>query len=427
MAIVPDQYTQALASVGVVAGAPALKSSVGISAPIVFVAPGTWIVELDQPLAAGDAVIVVNGRNGWSARYRVLSPTTIEVTTYDATGIGLGAWDLVVGQVPLVAPPVSPDADPLGVPITGGGGGVPIMTSILWVNPRAIGSTEDGSLSNPYLTIGAAVAFLNAIPTPTLPTDPVLRTIFVVAISPASYDEDLAIDGTSKHIMLWGLGPWGLGTFDGPQMDPTGTPRNITHTVSAGNIDNIRHSFGVGTFGPWPGEGLTTHPSYNTGARISGRIIMDDLLLGGTTVELYVAAQVYDAAGTGFSIEAAQSTVAPGVLQTYLYRSRFASVVGGGVAKRMRVQVADRCRFDGLVDVNRFSFIDRSQFAAGMTLVSASADIQPSGMLDTNFAGTLTGPAGCGRMNGNTNFWFKANAAVLGGAATKVIQDDLVP
>jgi len=37
------------------------------------------------------------------------------------------------------------------------------------------------------------------------------------------------------------------------------------------------------------------------------------------------------------------------------------------------------------------------------------------------------GPAGSCRLDGNSNFWFKANGATLNGGATKTIQDDLVP
>jgi len=41
--------------------------------------------------------------------------------------------------------------------------------------------------------------------------------------------------------------------------------------------------------------------------------------------------------------------------------------------------------------------------------------------------GTFTGPAGSCWLDGQTNYWFKANASALAGGATKVVLTDVVP
>jgi len=115
---------------------------------------------------------------------------------------------------------------------------------------------------------------------------------------------------------------------------------------------------------------------------------------------------------------------AAAILNVYTWRSQYASAVGGVGA---RLQWAEKTRFTGLITAATYSRIQSCQVEAGITVTSAVPDIQPSGMIDTVFAGVFTGPAASARMDGNTNFWFKANGAVLAGGATKVIQDDLVP
>lgn len=151
MSITPDQYTEVLASFGLVAGVPAVKSGVGIVEPIGFVAPGSWTITLSAAVAQDAAVLLAVGRNGWLASARRLSDTVVEVTTYDGNGPGVGAWDLLVGRVPLVVSPVSPDPDPVGVPI-GGGGGTPFSPPVYWVTP--ISPPPAGQFNS----IGAAIA-----------------------------------------------------------------------------------------------------------------------------------------------------------------------------------------------------------------------------------------------------------------------------
>lgn len=271
-----------------------------------------------------------------------------------------------------------------------------------------------GDLSKPYKTIQAAV---DDVPEATDAAE--IRRVYVVLISSGTYDEDLVIAGTRRHIALMGLGPWNLGLFDASSWAPTNN-RNLTWNVDLGNLaGDIRHSLTVGTVFA-PGEGLATHPSYNTGPRISGKIQINDNVVGGTTKEVYIQAQAYDFSATGESVSVGGVGAPAGITNFYTWRSRYATAV---VGTALRLQWADRVRFGGLVSCNRYSRAQNCQFEAGMTVVSASADVQPRGMVDTNFAGTFTGPVSSFQLDAYTDQFFLASGGVLAGGATKVFLD----
>lgn len=272
-----------------------------------------------------------------------------------------------------------------------------------------------GNLSLPYKTIQAAI---DDVPEAT--TSAEIRRVFVILISSGSYDEDLTINLTRRHIALMGLGPWNLGTFDASTANwgPDNT-RNIVCNVNLGNIDSIRHSLTIGTVFA-PGEGLVTHPSYNTGPRISGNITINDNVVGGTTKELYLQCQVFDNGATGNSVILAGVGAPTGALNIYAWRARFASAVGGSAS---RLQWADRTRFTGLITVTAYSRIQNCQVEGGLTTTLAAPDIEPNGIVDTNWAGTFTGPAGSFRTDAYTDRFFLLNGATLAGGATKVFLD----
>lgn len=299
----------------------------------------------------------------------------------------------------------------------GGGGGSVLVQQASLVTPEGNDATGTvGNLGKPFKTIQAAC---NVIPQGDDSTT--VRTSWLILVAPGTYDEDVVINGTRRKIALLGLGPWNLGTFGASNWNASGTARNITWNVGLGNVDSVRHTLTIGSMMA-PGEGCSTHVSYGTGPRISGKIIVNDTVVGGTTKELYVQAQAFDLAATGRSIDYASGT---GILNFYCWRSRFATAISG-TASKPRLQVADRTRFDGLIDVAVYSAIRYCQIGAGMTTAGAAPDIEPSGITNTNFAGVFTGPAGSLRLDGSTNYWFKANGATLAGGATKVMQDDLV-
>lgn len=162
---------------------------------------------------------------------------------------------------------------------------------------------------------------------------------------------------------------------------------------------------------------MTTHESYLTKPRISGKIDLSGAS-GIGSIELALNCEIFGDAGVAIDAGAA-------IIQSYIYHSRLRGTVTG---VNWNFQVAERSRFDGLITVNGFSLILNSRINAGLTVASAPpVGLLPSGMVSTYFAGTLTGPAGSGLMDSYTNFVFKANGALLAGGATKIIQGDLTP
>jgi len=292
-----------------------------------------------------------------------------------------------------------------------------------YVDPSYSGGSSDGSIAAPYTTIQAAIDAVVAVAQN--------GEWWGILIAPGDYDEDLSIEGTNKQIALLGLGPWGLGTFTGSADAPVAPARNITWAVSGGNVNGTQHALMIGQY-QGPAMGLSTHASYMSSTRISGQVIVqDNVLSGGSTKTLILDAQVYDLNATGRSVDCTQG-VAPSIggCNLWIFNSRLATSLHapptlGGAGGLL--QWAERCRFGGLLNLGRYSRIESCQIEAGVTITSATVDTQPSGIVTSNFAGTFTGPASSCRLDGNTNFWFKANGALLAGGATKTIQDDLLP
>lgn len=310
-------------------------------------------------------------------------------------------------------------AGPVGPQGPAGIGGTVFMQQTAIVDPPngndATG--EFGDLGKPFQTIQAAV---NAVPTPAIGDSAGSRTVWVVLVSPGTYDEDLSIDITRKRIILASVGPWNLGTFNSADWAPSGTRRNITlFTTDAIVNDGIRNGFSIQPMLP-AGEGLTTHQAYLTRPRISGMI--DVSAVQGPSLELTLSVEVFGTTGGsgGNSIIGGAA-----IIQSYFYHCRFRGMLSG---TNWNFQVNERTRFGGLVNILGYSTILSCRFDAGMTVASAANQgITPGGFYLTDFAGTFTGPAGSLRLDGQTNYWFKTNGAVLAGGATKVIQDDLVP
>jgi len=307
-------------------------------------------------------------------------------------------------------------------PFGGGGGGGFNSAYLIYVAWDAA-PAGDGSAGNPFNTIQAAI---NTIPEA---TDSVtVRRVYVVLIAPGSYDEDLNIDITRRRIVLLGQGPWNLGSFQGtfwaPAPPPFGTEvlRNINVTNTKSSIDSIRCALSIGTVIPH-GNCMTSHPSYITGARISGVINFSSSVFA--DIEFSARAEIWHGIY--------QMPGFVGAIQMYLDRCRVRDNLSGVPTDPVidtpngRIQYAEYSRFFGRVNINRFSLIRNCLFENGMTVVAVGADLRPNGMFQTDFAGTFTGPANSARFDGSTNYYFKTNAAILAGGATKVILDDLVP
>lgn len=149
--ITPNAVIVAMGSAGLVAGVPAWKSVVGFADPLTFIAPNRWVLTLSEAIAADDADVIAQGRNGWLANVVRVSDTSWEVQTMDGNGPGIGAFDVIASRVPVVAAGTTPDPDPLGVPI-GGGGVSAFSPNVYFVTPTL--PLPPGMFS----TIGAAQA-----------------------------------------------------------------------------------------------------------------------------------------------------------------------------------------------------------------------------------------------------------------------------
>jgi len=241
------------------------------------------------------------------------------------------------------------------------------------------------------------------------------RNVFVAQISPGDYDEDLAIDISRRRIVLTGPGSWNLGTFAGVDWAPSGPPRNVVVTGAGPDIDGIRPGLVIASNLPVT-EAMTTHESYLTKPRISGKIDLTGAAFG--SVELGLICEIFGDAGVSIDAGAA-------IVQSYIYHSRMRGSLTG---INWQFQVAERTRFDGLINVDNYSLFQSCRINAGMTIASTGfAGIRPNGILLTSFAGLYTGGAGTFNCDSYTNWWQKTFNPAGVTVAQKTIQGDLVP
>ncbi len=248
---------------------------------------------------------------------------------------------------------------------------------------------------------------VDAIPAGT--TSDTIRTVYTLLIPPGTYDEDLTIDVTNRHINFTALGPVNIGLFNNAFWAASNT-RNITIINTAGTVDSIRCGFSMGTYLPF-GDSGTTHQSYMTAFRVSGSLIVSTMPAGFTDVEFSLAAEFFGDIDT--------SAFATHDFQFFLTRCRVRGQIKG---TRNRIQLADWCVFNGLVTALNYSTIRNCVFDSGMTVGSATGGgFKPYGIIATDFSGTFTGPANSMELDGTSLYFFTANGASLAGGATQVL------
>ena len=296
----------------------------------------------------------------------------------------------------------------------GGGSSVAPLTNVIFVDKNGTG-TPDGSIAKPYTTIQSAV---DSVPTATTYAES--KRVYSIVISPDTYDEALTIDITGKRIILTSWGAWNLGEFDGAtDWKPSGTLRDITITGDTASFSGIRCGLAITTYNQ-VGQRYSTHQSYINGCRISGAVIVK--VSGGASLELDIQAEVFGNGGVAFGVNGDNGSANP-ILQIYVYNGRWKGTFNGGLSSNF--QHAENVRFGGLLTTPNYSLIKACHFdsGGGMSVSGLSAGLFPQGIIDSYFAGgsTFTGTA---RINGNTNFWMKANGVV---PTIKTIQDDTTP
>lgn len=325
------------------------------------------------------------------------------------------------------------------------------LTHILFVDQNAVGSTQDGSLANPYLSIQAAV---DAVPIPATVADS--ANDWMILIAPGDYDEPLSIKGPVR-LALIGLGAFRLGryTVKGPTQTNIvakggATPRNLVwyydnvHVISGGAAPQL-------VIGMIAGTDVVRHgkPIAN---RISGSIIVQGTAVGeaqGGTAFLAIANTQVDAGITKSQSTPTQPAVDAtgfsGILVDRHFNSRFRGEILGplnGVPETAPAYVlaaSFMSQYEQLVQVSRYGSIEQAAFAGGMTVSQVPSLFKsgvPPGMVNSTFAEKFTFKAdaqfepdpqnpplrdGAGSLllDSATNTWFIRNGAKLAGGATK--------
>jgi len=233
------------------------------------------------------------------------------------------------------------------------------------------------------------------------------RQSYVVYIPSGTYDYDVTVEINNRKIVIVCMGTVAIGTLTGSSWGSGGTPRNFTITNNGtSTINSIRSGICITNINSLV-DGSTSNEAYLSKMRISGNLVLTSAV--GISSEFHFEIEVF-----GNVIESGYA----GNCNIYTRNSRYRGTFGTGVA---RLQSAMRTRFGGLVSVAVYSSIIDCYFEASLTTTIAAPEFQPSGMINTNFNGTFTGPATSARIDNNTNYWFTANGATLAGGATKVL------
>jgi len=340
------------------------------------------------------------------ARDKLASGSANRVVINDATGVMIDAAAITAARALI--------SDANGIPIASSvtdtelgylsGVSSSLQTQInqRW-QPNSITVVKplDGVIET-YSTLQAA---FTSIPSATNTTD--ARQVYTVYVPSGTYDEDVTIEINNKRIIVVCVGSVAVGTLTGTSWGSGGTPRTITvNNNGTATIGGIRSGIAFTSINPNT-DGMTTHESYLSKFRISGDLVIQGAI--GITSEFYFEGEVFGNVTTSGYV---------GNLNTYVKNSRFRGIFGN--SNNLRLQLASRSQFDGLITANNYSLIDSCNILAGITLNSAAQDLDPSGIVDTTITGTFTGPAGSAKLDPYSNYWFITNGATLAGGATKV-------
>lgn len=319
------------------------------------------------------------------------------------------------------------------------GGGGNWFQQAIWIDGGTLiaPAEQDGTMGAPYSTfaaaVAAAVAVQDALPVGILPTERAgTRQVFVVA--GGIYDEDLLLmRGDTFYIFLM-MGPVTLGDGLGANFGSTNT-RNViwvndqtVEDADSGGVPARRSQLVISTMYD-SGPMSSTHTAVSSGLTVSGDFVLQNPGGGGasTTSELHlshvkVVGDLTRDNGTDPDFGGRNC-----YLNRCFFDQGFDIGTDGGNAGGNLAWVQD-CEFDGLVNVNSYSRVVECEFGGGMTATTGFSNlIPPGGFFNTTFSGTYTGPAASLLLDAASNFFFKANGALLGGLATKVIVGDLIP
>lgn len=291
------------------------------------------------------------------------------------------------------------------------------LTRILYVSKGDFTGTPNGSISQPYSTIQAAIDA----------TEGGKQRLSVIFVAPDFYDEDLIVPAFDSYLAIIGLGPFVLGNNLGTFPCISTVPRGITLVVDDNNdgpTTQIRSGLTIGN-ASLAGEASSTFTALASSVIISGGIKTNLISADGRLHELHLP-NVKICEDVNLDFDGATEW------DIYAYNSYFDMAL---TATRSNLEIAFSVQFDGLIQLKTWDRWSQCEIRGGMTAGTASdpqnsGALPPSGMFQCDLSGTFTSLNGAGAdpfpLDGTSNFLFKANGAALANA-TKSILEDTVP
>ena len=299
-----------------------------------------------------------------------------------------------------------------------------------WVDRANANPSPNGSMLSPFPTIQAAIdaaaAAQDALPVGN--TGPGFRaqTRQQIVVASGFYDEDLSILRGNTFLEFLAMGPVTLGDGAADINFSSTVARNVTWLNSQAQEDadsgaanqNRRPQLVFGVF-PQFGEMSSTHTAIASGWDITGDLILTTPGGGGDSSTAEMHLQNVKVQGS------VDGTADFGGRNCYFYRCLFDGPMTGLNIGGFLLQIVESTEFDGPTSVGAYGRMVHCEIDGGFTVGSFSPGLVPGGMFGCDFAGMFTGPAGSLVLDAVTNWFFNNNGATLGGAATKVIMNDL--
>lgn len=252
-----------------------------------------------------------------------------------------------------------------------------------------------------YTTIQSA---LNAIGAATNVTE--FKTHYYVTVAGGIYDESLTIP-RGRSITLIAEGQVILGDGAGANWAST-TPRSITtdfRDVDAFGSD-IKPALNIISITQV--DPTSTFLAEAGCFRISGNL---NIAGGGGAIASTVNL-------ISVKIDGLLNASSSGLVNLLMLKTYIVGTITG--ASTILQRIID-CQFDSLISVDGYNSFTNCEIKAGMTVVTNFNTLPPSGIFHSTLFGTFTGPASSIKLDLSSDYFFRTNSAVLGGAATKVL------
>ena len=287
----------------------------------------------------------------------------------------------------------------------------------LFVNREYTGTTENGSLVNPYKTIQAAV---NDVISRASDAANVLGYSITIASGDYTSEGTIAISNDNKRIKLVALGrvviaglQWSI---------PTAVTTGSTIYVSVESTDTIfRRATSPDLF--------ATTANIDVGFIIAGNVAVNAVP---GTLAFEAKLQINAVVQGSISINASSSLVS-----LYFKNSTINQQIGSPVvgiiapavgSQQFSVVYAENTLFQETVGCEAYGTVRDCSFLLGLQITSnfvIDSNNIPTGMVNTNFNGQFLGPVGTNFiLDPVSNYWVVQNGNVVNGGATKTLMNN---